>query len=47
LCHLEGTGILFRRINMNLQPEPVGGERQHAPELAAAENAYGRAGFEQ
>ena len=45
--HLEGAGVLLRRIDMAAQAERRGGERQHAGELSAAENPNGRAGFQQ
>jgi len=41
--HLEGAGVLLRRIDVALEAEPRRGKRQHAPELAAAENADGGA----
>src|SRR6185312_1309628 len=47
LDHVECARVFFRRIDVTAQAEPRGGERQHASELAAAENADGRAGFEQ
>ena len=36
---LEGGAVGVGAIHVGAQPEPRGGERQHPPELAAAENA--------
>ena len=37
--HVEGRRIRIRRVDVALEAEPRGGERQHAPELAAAQDA--------
>jgi len=45
--HVECAGILFGRIDVAAQSQRRRREREHAGELAAAEDADGRAGFQQ
>ena len=41
--HFEGRTVPVRAVDVGLEAEPGRSERQHAPELAAAKNANGRA----
>ena len=44
--HVEGGRVRTGREDVAFEAEPRGRERQHAAELAAAENADGRVGRE-